>query len=334
MSVSVRKSESVQNETISNPVTSITIRRLRETDLAEADRIFRQAFGTFIGLPDPMMFFQGRDLVGSRWKTNPAASLAVEANGELIASNFVTAWGSLGFFGPLTVRPDFWDRGVTKRLLEHTMPIFEFLGVRHAGLFTFPHSAKHIGLYQKFGFYPRFLTAVMTRSPSQSMQSNGQLVRFSQLAQSENDGALRACCEMTDLIFGGLDLRSEIQAVHNHKLGDTILLWNGSRLAAFAVCHFGAGTEGGPTCCYVKFAAARPGEKAGENFDRLLDQLDFLAANERLASIEAGVNMACDDVYRRMLAKGFQTKIQGVAMDRPNEPGCNYPAAHVISDWR
>ncbi len=30
----------------------------------------------------------------------------------------------------------------------------------HAGLCTFPHSTKHVRLYQKFGFYPRYLTVM------------------------------------------------------------------------------------------------------------------------------------------------------------------------------
>ncbi len=34
-------------------------------------------------------------------------------------------------------------------------------GVRHAGLCTFPHSAMHVWTYGKFGFHPRFLTAIM-----------------------------------------------------------------------------------------------------------------------------------------------------------------------------
>ena len=34
---------------------------------------------------------------------------------------------------------------------------------KHAGLFTFAQSAKHVGLYQKFGFWPRFLTMVMSK---------------------------------------------------------------------------------------------------------------------------------------------------------------------------
>ena len=33
--------------------TSVSIRPLKENELEEADRIFRLAFGTFLGLPDP-----------------------------------------------------------------------------------------------------------------------------------------------------------------------------------------------------------------------------------------------------------------------------------------
>ena len=93
-------------------------------------------------------------------RTNGIFSL----DGEFVGSNFATNWGSVGFFGPLTVRPDFWDRGVAKRLLEPIMDCFDRWGTKHAGLFTFSQSQKHVGLYQRFGFWPRFLTAIMSRA--------------------------------------------------------------------------------------------------------------------------------------------------------------------------
>jgi hypothetical protein len=45
------------------------------------------------------------------------------------------------------------------------MTIFDRWGLRHSGLFTFPQSAKNVTLYQKFGYWPRYLTAIMTRTP-------------------------------------------------------------------------------------------------------------------------------------------------------------------------
>src|SRR5688500_4307554 len=103
----------------------IVVRPLERDDLDEADRIMRLAFGTFLGLPDPQAFMGDAGYVRTRWRADPAAALAAEVGGELVGSNFAANWGSFGFFGPLTVRPDLWDRGVARRLLERTMDLFE-----------------------------------------------------------------------------------------------------------------------------------------------------------------------------------------------------------------
>src|SRR5690242_5469630 len=145
----------------------ITVRLLQETELSTADSITRLAFGTFICLPEPMAFMGDAAYVRNRWLADPEAAFAAESGGEIIGSNFATNWGSAGFFGPLTIRPDFWDRGVGKRLMEPIMELFDKWETRHAGLFTFPHSQKHIALYQRFGFWPRFLTAIMSKPVAQ-----------------------------------------------------------------------------------------------------------------------------------------------------------------------
>ena len=139
----------------------VTIRSLREEDLPAADRIMRLAFGTYLGLPDPLKFMGDADYVRTRWLADPSAVFGAELGGELVGTNFVTRWGSVGFFGPLTIRPDLWDRGIAQQLLHPTMELFERWGIRHAGLFTFASSTKHVSLYQKFGFRPRFLTSLM-----------------------------------------------------------------------------------------------------------------------------------------------------------------------------
>src|ERR1700682_1865654 len=139
----------------------ITIRPLREQDLPAADRIMRLAFGTFLGMPDPLKFMGDADFVRTRWLADSSAVFGAELSEELVGTNFATRWGSVGFFGPLTIHPDLWDRGIAQLLLAPTMDLFDSWGVRHAGLFTFPASTKHIGLYQKFGFWPRLLTALM-----------------------------------------------------------------------------------------------------------------------------------------------------------------------------
>ena len=313
--------------------TDIIVRPLQETDLPTADTVMRLAFGTFIGLPDPMAFMGDAAYVRTRWLANPNAAFAAEAAGEVIGSNFATNWGSVGFFGPLTIRPDFWDRGVGKRLMEPIMELFDKWETRHAGLFTFPHSQKHIGLYQRFGFWPRFLTALMSK-PVEQTHSGLQWTRFSEIPANERDAVLNACREVTDAIYEGLDVAHEIRAVAAQNLGDTILLWDNSRLMALAVCHVGPGTEAGSDLCYIKFGAVRPGPTAEEHFSRLLEACEEMASSQHVSRIRAGVNTARHEAYRQMLERGFRADMQGVVMSRPNEPGYNRPGVYLIDDWR
>src|ERR1019366_7368199 len=102
-----------------------TIRLLREGDLPVADGILRLAFGTFLGLPDPMQFMGDAGYVRTRWLADPSAAFGAEISGELVGTNFVTRWGSVGFFGPLSIRPDLWDQGIAQKLLGPTMELFD-----------------------------------------------------------------------------------------------------------------------------------------------------------------------------------------------------------------
>ncbi|UCG13700.1 MAG: GNAT family N-acetyltransferase [Deltaproteobacteria bacterium] len=312
---------------------NILIRPLLERDLSAAERIFRLAFGTFLGLPDPLRFGGDTDSIRTRWMADRNAALGAEMDGELVATNFVANWGSLGLFGPLTVRPDLWDRGIAKLLLEATMELFGSWGVTHSGLFTHAESPKHIGLYQKYGFWPRFLTAIMSLSVGQ-VRSLAQVTRYSELADNEAVEYAEACRAVTDSIYSGLDLRREIFAVNAQKLGDTLLLWDGERVVGFAVCHCGANTEAGSDTCYVKFAAVTSEPIGGSLFDALLDACEAFAADSGMSRLVAGVNTARNEAYRRMLARGFRTVHQGVAMQKPNEPAYNRAEAYVIDDWR
>jgi GNAT superfamily N-acetyltransferase len=311
----------------------VKVRRLQENDLAAADHIMRLAFGTFFGLPEPVGVIGDAGYVRPRWRADPAAAFGAEAGGELVGSNFAANWGSVGFFGPLTIRPDFWDRGVGKRLMAPVMECFEEWGTKHAGLFTFAHSQKHVGLYQKFGFWPRFLTAIMSKPIEEPRRVSGW-TRFSAVPEREREAMLLACREVTDAVYEGLDVRPEVRAVARQGLGDTVLLWDQAKLAGLAVCHCGPGTEAGSGTCYVKFGAVRRGPNAGEDFDRLLDACETMAGEMGVSRLAAGVSTARHEAYRRMLAQGFRTDVQGVTMHRHNDAGYHRPGIYAMDDWR
>ncbi len=311
----------------------VSVRPLQEGDLATADHVMRLAFGTFLGLPDPASFMGDAGYVRTRWKANPDAAFAAEINNDVVGSNFAANWGTVGFFGPLTIRPDLWDRGVGRRLMEPVMECFDKWHTRHAGLFTFAQSPKHIGFYQKYGFYPRFLTANMSKPVEPSGRASGW-TRLSDVPASERTAVLDACRELTDAIYEGLDVGYEICSVADQKLGDTLLLWSHSKLIGLAVCHRGAGTEAGSGVCYVKFAATRPGANAAQDFNRLLDVCEEFASSQHVSRLAAGVNTARHEAYRQMLARGFRSFLLGVAMEKPNEAGYNRSDVYLVDDWR
>lgn len=314
-------------------MSTVTVRQLRESELDAADCVFRLAFGTFLGLADPLRFAEGADLVRGRWRAAPESAFAAELRGELIGSNFATCWGSVGFFGPLTVHPDRQEQGVGKQLVEAAVEAFERWQVGHAGLFTFPHSPKHVGLYQRFGFWPRFLTALTTKAVAGGTGGT-EAVRYSTLSPAEQDEAITACRAVTDAVYGGLDVSREIVALAQQGTGDTLLVHDDSGLAGFAACHVGPGSEAQSGRLYVKFAAARPGPRAGERFERLLAACESFAHERGAASVEAGVNLAREDAYRRLVGLGYRTERQGVTMHRPNDAGYSRGDVYVVDDWR
>jgi GNAT superfamily N-acetyltransferase len=333
----------------------IHIRPLQESELSEADHIFRLSFGTFLGLSDPMTFFGDADYVRTRFYSDPLAAYAAEVDdGKLVGSNFTANWGSVGFFGPLTIHPDYWSQGIAKRLLEPTMQLFSKWNTKHAGLFTFAQSPQHIYLYQKFDFWPRFLTAIMSKEVTQSewkeASNNLKWSKYSEEVSEhtykDENHLLEECGKLTNDVYAGLNLETEIRSVRKQNLGNTIMLWRkegssnnnyndeDSQLVGLAVCHYGAGSEAGSNTCYIKFGAVKTGPDAGSGFEKLLKACEAFAAERGMTRLLAGTNTARHQAYTKMLSNGFRIDILGIAMQKGNDEGYNRPDVYIIDDWR
>jgi len=282
----------------------VRVRPLEEGDVDAADRIMRVAFGTLLGLPDPSTMFGDAEIVRTRFRAAPDCAWVAELDGEVVGSVLACRWGTFGFFGPLTTHPDVWDRGVGGRLLTPVLEAFDRWELSQAGLFTFPDSPKHVGLYQRHGFWPRFLTPLMTKP----------VTRVAAEYATFSADALEAIRGLTDAIFPGLDLEREILACDAQQLGDTVLVHDDDGLAAVAICHCGAGSEAGSGVCFVKFGAARPGPGAAARFEQMLDACEAFAAASGLERIVLGVNTGRLDAYRRLLDRGFATQRLGLSM--------------------
>jgi GNAT superfamily N-acetyltransferase len=316
------------------PIASRTvIRALEDGDISEAALILRLAFGTFVGVPDPSTFWSDRDYAYGRYRAPHVASFGASLDGRLLGSNFATHWGSVGSFGPLSVRPELQESGIARKLLDRTMAQFHAWDLRHIGIFTFAQSVKHIALYQKYGFYPRFLTAVMA-APVVAAPAASGWSRFSDLYETQREEALASCRTLTDKLYPGLDLSDEIRTTHDQGLGDTVLIEGVGGLAAFAVCHYGPKSEAGAENCLIKFGAARDSASTERDFGRLLDGCLALAAAVNMPKLIAGVNLGRPEPYRQLMARGFRTVFQGIAMHWRNDPGYNRLGVYIIDDWR
>jgi GNAT superfamily N-acetyltransferase len=309
------------------------VRPLTEADLSEAQRIMRTAFGTFLGAPDVDAFWTDFDYIYGRHGAPHIRSFAVDdADGGLAGSNFATRWGSLGFFGPLSIRPDLWDRGLAQPLVAAVTAAFDEWGLAHAGLCTFPQSTKHIHLYRKFGYNPRFLTPIMAAPAAAGVLPES--ARYSGLAPADRAAAEAESAVLTDGLYAGLDVREEIRTNAARRHGDTLLLWDDTRLGGLAVCHWGPASEAGTDCLFIKFGAVRSGPGASERFGALLDAAGALAASVGMGKVLAGVNTAREEAYAQMIGRGFRGVVNVVTMHRPNEPGYSRPGVFALDDWR
>jgi predicted N-acetyltransferase YhbS len=310
------------------------VRPMREDDVAAADRIFRLAFGTFLRLPDPSSFAGDADYVRGRRAAWPETAFVAERDGEVVGSILSVRRGGFAFFGPLTIRPDLWEGGIAKRLLEATVEVYARWQLRHSGLFTFADSAKHVALYGRFGFWPHALMAVMARPIAPRAAEAPAAEALSALSPDERADAIAACRRVTDAVYSGLDAGDEIEAVTRLGLGDVALVRDRGDVVAFAVCHAGKGSEAGSGAGLVKFAVVRPDAASDATFERLLDACDALAAARGAQVLLVGVDLGTRAAYRGLLARGFRSEMQGVALHRPDDVGYLTPDALVLGDWR
>lgn len=309
------------------------VRPLLEEELSEADGIYRRAFGTFHALPDPLAYDGDAQVVRCRFSSDPDAALALLEDGALAGSNFVTRWGSVGLFGPLTVDPARQGRGLAHPLVEAALRLLEGPQVAFRGLFTYAESPKHVALYQRFGYWPASLAAAMSRPVTAAALPDGAGL-LGPLPPDEQAEALSACRELTDAVFSGLDVTGEILSVGEQETGETVLVRDGSRLTGLAVCHAGPGSEAGSGRAAVKFAAVRSGAGGAQRLRRLLEAVEAWAASAGASVVVAGTASGRVGAWETLRAAGYRPFLQGVTMHRERHPGYDREDVFVLDDWR
>jgi GNAT superfamily N-acetyltransferase len=311
--------------------TDVTVRAMQAADVEDAERLYRFAFGTYFQFPEPMAFRGDAAVIGPRWRTYPDGGIVAVRDGRMIGMSCAANWGSVGVLGPVAVHPELWKQGLARRLLGATLDVFDRWGCRIVGLFTFPQSATHLRLYQEFGFWPRTLMPAMAKPVGGPHNVRGTAALS---ARPDRAALVAACRALTDSVYAGLDLGREIATVLDDGLGEVVLLLEGDALAGFAICHAGAGSEGGSKSCGIKFALVRSGETAPERFRDLVFACEDFARMRGIGQVVSGVTTGRHVVYRIMCELGFRTQVAGVAMHRPFADAYDRPDIFAIDDWR
>lgn len=316
---------------MASPASEISIRPMVSDDVGEAWGIVQRAFANHLGM-NPENFWQERNSVVSRWHSYPSLSFVAVLDNRLVGCALAANWGSLGVLGPVASRPEIWNRGIAKGLVAAVLEQLDAAGTRQTVLVTFSDSPKHIALYQKFGFWPRYLTTIMTTtSPTVMVVPEAQ--RFSRISAPERVSALNACRSLTTVLSNGLDLTREIAAYSEAGYGDTVILMERSEAIGIGVCELGATSAAGAGVCLIRFGAVQSGPDAPRRFERLLAACGQLAADSGMSRLVTSVNAENVDVYRLLQARGFRPERNFVAMHRPNAP-VYAPAGYIVADWR
>jgi hypothetical protein len=72
------------------PSSQIEVALIKRSEVEEADRIVRVAFGTFLGLPNPPDFMGDRNFMTPRWRSPNVKVLAAREGNRLIGTNVIT----------------------------------------------------------------------------------------------------------------------------------------------------------------------------------------------------------------------------------------------------
>lgn len=318
---------------------SSPVRALGADEAAAADTLFRMAFGTFLGLPDPLAFRPGAAIFAHRLAMYSDGVFAIEQDGRLVGAAVANCWGKVGVVGPVVVAPSHWKHGVGRLLVDRVMACLAGWGCTAIRLATFPHSAGHLRLYQRYDFWPASLTASMVLASGTLARSNGLQSKtelLSRLSEADARQRLQSCAALAARAEPGLDLTAECGLMRDGAAGDVVLLTTGGEVDAFAVCAAGSGSEAGDDHCMVKLAIAGgapavPSAGLGE----LMAAASAYASGRGLARLSATVSTGDLDTYKAMLALGFVATTHQIVMDcPPRAAGRPAREIHVLQDLR
>ncbi len=324
----------------------IKVRRVRKGDLSKVRDVVEQAFADLFERQmgtRPRQVFGGAQYVHHRWLMEPwGCFVAEEGDGKIVGAAVAVLWGTLGLVGPIAVLPNYQNQGIGQQLLTACQGFFDENKSTMQGLATYPYSARHLVLYQKFGYRPRGLVVITAKPLDRREAAQGQrpaktsltIRRFSTLEEARKKGAILKLRRIANGIFRGLDLSKEVEIADGLALGDTLVLEKGREVVGFAIYHVPGVSEAPQGSLYVKYLAIDPRHRKPEALHALLGSLEDLAHEAGLQRVMAGVYTYYWTAYQALLERGYQIDLILVRMKRSKQNDDDDPNDLVLDDWR
>jgi GNAT superfamily N-acetyltransferase len=325
----------------------VQVRRVRKGDLAKVKDVLEQSFGDFLERQlgtRPRQAFNGAQYVHHRWLMEPWGCFVAEEDGtKIVGAALAVTWGTVGLLGPVAVLTHYHNQTIAQQLIRAVEEFFDENKATLHGAVTYPHSAKHLAIFHKFGYRPKLLTALMSRAldrtgprPLMPKPVKGALTarRYSGLEETKKMAALARFHRVTNAICRGMDLAKEVEIVDGLALGDTVLLERGPELIGFAIYHTPGVSEAPLGSLYVKYLAIDPRHRKLEHLEQFVAAIEDFAQEHGLARVILPVYLRYWHAYSTLVKCGYQTDFTMVRMQKGKPEDYEDPADLLLDDWR
>ena len=250
-----------------------------------------------------------------------------DTEGQMVGFNMVHHSGTEGWMGPLAVRPDRQGEGLGSTMVRTGIEWLRSQGATTIGLETMPRTVDNIGFYSKIGLVPSHLTVTLVREVSRRL---GGVPELLSAAGAAWDQRLEECRRLTDRILPGVDFTRELVLSQDLGIGDTTLVRDGGKLAAFALWHSTplAAGRAKDELRVLKLVALNPFA-----FERVLQALQLSAAHDRVTRIAIRCQTEFADAYLRLIELGYRVHWTDLRMLLQGFPQ-RVPAEGILmSNW-
>jgi GNAT superfamily N-acetyltransferase len=324
----------------------VQVRRVRKGDLSRVKDVLEHTFGDFLERQlgtRPRQAFGGAQYVHHRWLMEPwGCYVAEEDNAKIVGAALAVCWGSVGLLGPVAVLTNYHNQTIGQQLIRATQEFFDENKTTLQGVMTYPTSPKHLALYHKFGYQPKYLTAVMHRQldrgaprPATKLAKGPLTIRrFSTLEETKKKASLVRFHKITNGICRGMDLAKEVEIVDGLALGDTLLLERGRDLIGFAIVHTPGVSEAPTGALYVKYLAIDPPHRRVEHLEQFVAAVEDFGHDLGVQRVIVPVYLRYWLAYSTLVRCGYQTDFTMLRMQKGKQEDYEDPTHLVLDDWR